>query len=157
MTAPPWQQKTVIQHSQRLIQSFQYWTKKPLITIESSPEESARSLFEAPFVVVSHGTECDPVFNYGNAQALKLWGFDWETFTRLPSRRSAEPVEQPDRDQLLSLAKTKGYIDHYQGVRISSTGHRFTISGVILWDVMDEDHQRCGQAATFADWNLIPP
>ena len=155
MTDHPCQQEAVIQHSQRLINSFQYWTKKPLITIASSAKEQARSLFEASFVVVSHGAEADPIFNYGNAQALKLWGFDWKTFTRLPSRRSAEPIEQTERDQLLSEAKTRGYIDNYQGIRISSTGQRFAIEDVILWNVLDENHQRCGQAATFADWNLI--
>lgn len=155
MTDYPWQQEAVIQHSQRLINSFQHWTKRPLITIESSPKEQARSLFEASFVVVSHGTEADPIFNYGNAQALALWKFDWKTFTQLPSRRSAEPVEQTERDRLLSEAKVRGYIDNYQGVRISSTGQRFSIENVILWDVLDENYQCCGQAATFAHWNLI--
>ena len=151
----PWQHQSVIQHSQRLIKSFHYWTKKPLIPIAGSAQESARSLFEAPFVVVSHGTECDPIFNYGNAQALKLWEFDWETFTRLPSRQSAEPVEQRDRDLLLSAAKTKGYSDNYHGIRISRTGQRFAIEDVVLWDVLDETHQCCGQAATFERWSLI--
>lgn len=151
----PWQQKSVIQHSQRLIDSFQHWTKKPLIVSEKSAEEQARSLFEASFVVVSHGTEADPIFNYGNAQALALWEFDWKTFTQLPSRRSAEPIEQIDRHQLLLAAKTRGYIDNYRGIRISSTGQRFAIEDVILWDVLDENYQRCGQAATFAHWNLI--
>ncbi len=155
MTDHPWQEESVIQHSQRLIDSFQHWTKKPLITIESSVEEQARSLFEASFVVVSHGTEADPIFNYGNAQALALWKFDWKTFTQLPSRRSAEPTEQKERDFLLSEAKTRGYIDNYRGTRISSTGQRFSIEDVILWDVLDENHQCCGQAATFSHWSLI--
>ncbi len=153
MTDHPWQQESVICHSQRLITSFQHWTKTPLIT--SSVDEQARSLFEASFVVISHGTESDPIFNYGNAQALALWQFDWNTFVQLPSRRSAEPVEQLERDRLLLEAKTNGYIRNYRGIRISSTGQRFWIEDVILWDVLDENHQRCGQAATFSDWKLI--
>ena len=153
MTDHPWQQKVVIQHSQRLISSFRHWTKKSLVT--SSTEEQAQSLFQASFVVVSHGTEADPIFNYGNAQALNLWGFDWKTFTQLPSRQSAELVEQAARDRLLSEAKVKGCIDNYQGVRISSTGQRFSVKDVTLWDVLDETHQRCGQAATFAHWKII--
>lgn len=153
MTDHPWQQESVIRHSQRLINSFQHWTKTPLIT--SSVEEHARSLFEAPFVVVSHGTESDPIFNYGNAQALSLWQFDWNSFIQLPSRRSAEPVEKIERDHLLLEAKTNGYIRNYRGVRISSTRQRFWIEDVILWNVLDENQQRCGQAATFSHWNLI--
>ncbi|WP_068814174.1 MEKHLA domain-containing protein [Phormidesmis priestleyi] len=153
MTDQPWQQESVIRHSQRLIKSFQHWTETPLIT--GSVEEPAQSLFEAPFVVVSHGTESDPIFNYGNAQALALWQFDWDSFTQLPSRRSAEPVEQIERDRLLLEAKSHGYIRNYRGIRISSTGQRFWIEDVILWDVLDENYQRCGQAATFSDWKLV--
>jgi MEKHLA domain len=157
MTAQfPWQQNSVIHHSQRLINSFQHWTGKPLIDRASSLEQQARSLFEAPFVVVSHGTESDPIFNYGNAQALELWQIDWERFTQMPSRRSAEPIEQRERDRLLAEAKTKGYISNYRGVRISSTGQRFWIEDVILWDVLDENDQRYGQAATFSHWKFTP-
>ncbi len=155
MTDHPWQQKSVIRHSQRLIKSFQHWTKTPLVT--SSVKDQARSLFESPFVVVSHSTESDPIFNYGNARALALWQFDWDAFIQLPSRRSAELVEQIERDRLLLEAKTNGYIRNYRGIRISSAGQRFWIEDVILWDVLDENHQCCGQAATFSDWNLIIP
>lgn len=52
-------------------------------------------------------------------------------------------------------AKSHGYIRNYRGIRISSTGQRFWIEDVILWDVLDENYQRCGQAATFSDWKLV--
>ncbi|MBD1822154.1 MEKHLA domain-containing protein [Cyanobacteria bacterium FACHB-DQ100] len=140
----PWQ----LQQAQRLIDSFHHWTGKTLI---QTPE----ALFEAPFVVVSHGTEPDPIFNYGNRQALTLWEMDWETFTQLPSRKSAEPVSQEERSRLLAQAKAQGYISDYRGVRISSTGKRFWIEDVILWTVLDELNQPCGQAATFSTWKFI--
>lgn len=137
-----------IQQAQRLITSFQHWTGKPLI-------ETPEALFEAPFVVVSHGTESDPIFNYANRQALDLWEMDWDTFTQLPSRYSAEPISQEERSRLLAQAKAQGYISDYRGVRISSTGKRFWIEDVILWTVLDELDQPCGQAATFSSWKFI--
>lgn len=137
-----------IQQAQRLITSFQHWTGKPLI-------ETPEALFEAPFVVVSHGTEPDPIFNYANQQALDLWEMDWDTFTQLPSRYSAEPISQEERSRLLTQAKAQGYISDYRGVRISSTGKRFWIENVILWTVLDELDQPCGQAATFSSWKFI--
>ncbi|MBW4527367.1 MAG: MEKHLA domain-containing protein [Phormidium tanganyikae FI6-MK23] len=137
-----------LEHAQRLIKSFQHWTGKSLI-------EMPEVLFEAPFVVVSHGMEPDPIFNYGNQQALTLWEMDWETFTRTPSRKSAEPVSQEERSRLLAQAKIQGYINDYRGVRISSTGKRFWIEDVILWTVLDEINQPCGQAATFLRWTFI--
>lgn len=144
------QSPTIIQHTQRLIRSYEYWVGKSLI---HSFEPQA--LFEAPFVIVSHGVEADPIFNYGNQQALDLWEVDWERFTQMPSRESAERVSQEERAHLLVEAKTKGYISNYRGIRISSTGKRFWIENVILWTVLDERNQPCGQAATFSDWRFI--
>lgn len=137
-----------LKQAQRLMRSFEHWTGKPLI-------EAPESLFEAPFVVVSHGTEPDPIFNYANRQALMLWEMDWETFTQMPSRKSAEPISQEERSRLLAQAKAQGYINDYRGVRISSTGKRFWIEDVILWTVLDELDQPCGQAATFSSWTFL--
>lgn len=148
----PWQQQAIISHSQRLLHSFQHWTGRSLFEVNGSPVEIAQALFEAPFVLVSHGTEPDPIFNYGNRRALELWEFSWEDFTQMPSRKCVEPVTQEERDRLLAAAATKGYIDHYSGVRISSTGKRFQIEDVILWNVLDEQNQRCGQAAVFSKY-----
>lgn len=155
MTQSPWQQDSIIDHSQRLIKSFQHWTKRSLLADLGSLQEQAKALFEAPFVIVSHGTESDPIFNYGNAQALALWQLDWQTFTQMPSRQSVEPIAQAERDLLLNEANTRGYITNYQGVRIASTGQRFSIANVILWNVLDEYNQLHGQAATFSHWNFI--
>ena len=150
MSLLPWENPTIIQHAQRLITSYQHWVSQPLI---DSPYPQA--LFEAPFVVVSHGTEPDPIFNYANQQALDLWEMDWATFTQLPSRNSAEPISQAERSRLLLEAKTKGYINNYRGIRISRTGRRFWIENAIIWTVLDEQNQPCGQAATFSSWNFI--
>jgi hypothetical protein len=68
----PWQQQAIINHSQRLLHSFQHWTGRSLLDVNGSPVEIAQALFEAPFVLVSHGTEPDPIFNYGNRRALEL-------------------------------------------------------------------------------------
>ncbi len=151
----PWQQEAIIRHSQRLINSFQHWTGDYLLDVNGVPQETAKALFEAPFVLVSHGTESDPIFNYGNRKALELWEFSWEEFTRMPSRKSAEEVVQEERDRLLSEAATKGFITNYSGIRTSSTGKRFYIKDTILWNILDEQNQHCGQAAFFSNWKFI--
>lgn len=145
----PWQQEAVIRHSQRLLQSFQYWTGRSLLNTSGSLVEIAQQLFEAPFVLVSHGTEPDPIFNYGNRKALELWELDWEQFTQMPSRKTAELAVQAERDRLLAETVTQGF-SHFSGIRISSTGQRFQIEDGIIWNVVDEQHQRCGQAAIYS-------
>lgn len=156
MEFSPWKHPAIIEHNQRLIQSFIRWTGRSLLPLEGTPEEIAHALFEAPFVVVSHGTEADPILNYGNRKALQLWEMDWDQFTQTPSRLTAEPMAQPERDRLLTRAKASGYIDDYQGIRISSTGRRFLIQNVVLWNVIDEQNHPCGQAATFCEWEWLP-
>ncbi|NJR39135.1 MAG: MEKHLA domain-containing protein [Leptolyngbyaceae cyanobacterium CSU_1_4] len=160
-----WKTPQVIQQSQRLLKSFQHWTGRSLLNRSDLPgssglaesarlEKMAQDLFEAPFVMVAHGTEPDPIFNYGNRQAPELWELDWQSFTQMLSRQSAAQGEQEARQKLLAAAKQKGYISDYRGMRTSSTGKQFWIENVILWNVLDEQHQPCGQAATFSQWQF---
>lgn len=151
----PWQQPEVIRQIQRLCNSFQHWTGDFLIAANDNPLILSEKLFFASFVVVSHGTQADPIFNYGNRMALELWQMDWEDFTSLPSRCSAEPVEQSEREAMLTQTLTHGFFNNYQGVRISSQGKRFLIEDGIIWNVLDKQNQRCGQAATFNRWTAI--
>jgi hypothetical protein len=152
----PWQQKVIIRHSQLLLYSYQHWTGRSLLDAIASPEEISQALFEAPFALISHGTELDPIFNYGNRKALELWELSWEEFTRMPSRKSAEEVVQQERDRLLADTSTKGF-SNFKGIRISSTDKRFHIEDGILWNLVDELNQRCGQAAVFSNCEFIPP
>lgn len=148
----PWQQEAVIRLSLRLLHSFQHWTGYALIDTNDSPILVAQRLFEASFVLVSHETGSNPIFNYGNQKALELWQLDWEAFTNLPSRCSAEPVEQKERSHLLAQVKNQGFISKFQGIWISSTGKRFKIEDGIIWNVLDSEQRPCGQAATFNRW-----
>lgn len=153
----PWLQEELLQHIQLLLYSFHHWTGKPLMPIADrrSPLEIANSLFNANFVVVSHGTQADPILNYGNQKALDLWQMDWATFITTPSRYTAEPIERSEREQLLAQAKSQGYISNYRGIRIASNGDRFYINQAIIWNVVDKNGKLWGQAATFSNWEAI--
>ncbi len=154
-TQQPWQQSEIISHSQILCSSFQHWTGEALIDIIDNPILLSEKLFFAPFVVVSHGMEADPIFNYGNQMALKLWQMDWEDFTNLPSRFSAEPIEQSEREVKLKQSLDQGLINDFRGIRISSKGERFFIEDGIIWTLLDAQNQPCGQAAMFMHWTPI--
>ncbi len=147
-----WMQPEIINWTQLLLDSYSKLLGHQLIERTTEVEEQAKELFFAPFVVVSHQTEDDPILNYGNQIALDLWETDWENFTRTPSRLTAEPVNRQERQQMLTQAATQGFIDNYRGVRISSTGKRFFIEKAIIWNVVDLKGLVCGQAATFSEW-----
>ena len=150
-----WQQPEVIRWSKILVQSYQQLLGKELVSSSSTSEELARALFHAPFVVVSHGIQADPILNYGNQTALQLWSLSWEELTETPSRHTAEPVNRETRAVILEQAAKQGYIDNYRGIRISSTGKRFLIEQAVVWNLSDELGRKCGQAATFANWTWL--
>lgn len=145
--------------TQLLIASFENTTGVPLLPDleldQLEPEDQARALFYAPRVVVSHQTQEDPILSYGNKRALNLWEMDISKLTSTPSRLTAEPVAREERARLLALVKEKGFIEDYQGVRISSTGKRFMIQEAIVWEVYDAQGIRRGQAATFDAWEEL--
>ncbi len=145
----------LIQHSQYLLNSFKTLTGQDLSDRTAPIDVQAQTLFDANFVIVSHNTEADPIFNYGNQAALDLWEFDWEQFTKLPSRLSAEPLAQIHRDRLLQAVKEQGYIANYRSVRITRTGKRFWVENAIIWNVTDDSGKGIGQAASFSKWKPI--
>jgi hypothetical protein len=151
----PWENKQIQKHSEVLVNSYQKITQEILFPGISNPEELAYLLFYAPYVVVSHGTEVSPIFNYGNLTALQQWKITWEEFTRLPSKYSAPEISQDERNFLLQQAAEKGYIDNYEGVRIAADGSLFKIKKVLLWNVMDDSGNKLGQAALFRNWELL--
>lgn len=115
-------------------------------------EAALRWLDEAPFALVSHGTQADPVFNYANRTALELFGMSWTEFTAMPSRLSAGPVERSERDSLLERVARDGYIDDYSGIRIAKGGRRFLIRNATVWSLLDAKGLYYGQAAMIPEW-----
>ena len=155
--ADPWDRPDLVEHGQLLLDSFARLLGRELISRDGPPATQAQRLFESPFVVVSHGTEADPVLNYANATALTLWEMDWASFVQTPSRLTAEPMHRDERARLLERTRRDGFVDDYQGIRISRTGRRFRIEQAIVWNLTDAAGQLRGQAATFHEWKTIPP
>ena len=128
----------------------------PSITdVNDDSEKDLENIFNASFALVSHDTQADPVFNFGNKKALELFELGWEEFTKLRSRESAEPVNREERAELLRRVTNEGYIDDYCGIRISSSGRKFEISGATVWNVVDAEGYYKGQAAYFDKWKYL--
>jgi hypothetical protein len=142
-------------HTLCLVRSFKKWTGRDLLPGNPSADELAEKIFNAPFVVVSHGTQADPILNYGNRAALTLWEMSWDEFIRIPSRLTAEAPNREERARLLEAVNSNGFTDNYSGVRISKNGRRFEIARATVWNLVTESGERCGQAATFSEWKFL--
>src|SRR4030095_10406324 len=143
------------EHVQRLLSSLRRWTGRSLIDTTLPIEQQARSLFDAPFAVLSHNTADDPLLNYANRAGLRLFELTWRELIQLPSRATAEPIHQEARARLLARVSVHGFIDDYQGVRISKSGRRFEIERATVWNLVDEKGEPYGQAATFGRWRYL--
>lgn len=142
-------------HAELLCASYLRWTGRHLVEPLSGPQGAAALLDLAPFAVVSHDTQADPVFNYANRRALELFEMDWDEFTRLPSRLSAEPLNREERSRLLERVSRDGYVDDYTGVRISKNGQRFMIRDATVWNLFDAAGTARGQAALITHWERL--
>jgi len=149
---PPFE--NAVAHTALLLDSYLRVTGRSLM-VRGAAEEDARTLYHAPFVVLSHATGPDPLFTYGNLAAQALFELTPAQLLSLPSRLSAEPVNQRERQSSLEAVSARGYIADYAGVRVSRTGRRFRIEGATIWNLVDAEGLVRGQAATFGRWQSL--
>ncbi len=142
-------------HGELLCNTYNKITGKRLVETKTAGESRIIDLYNAPFAIVSHGIESDPVFNFGNRVALELFASDWFEFIALPSRQSAEPMEREERENLLNKVSQNGFINDYSGIRIASTGKRFLINRALVWNLVNDQGRYCGQAAMFKSWKYL--
>jgi hypothetical protein len=143
------------EHIGLLRRSLRLWAGRDLIAEDLPTVEAARRIYLAPFVVLSHSPDVDPILTYGNRVALELFELSWAELTRMPSRLTAEAPDREERARLLAQVSAQGYIDDYAGVRVSRTGRRFRIEGATVWNLVDSEGRHRGQAATFATWAYL--
>lgn len=120
------------------------------------PGKDASWLYrEAPFVVLAHGTDPDPLFIYANKCAQACFEYSWDEFLALPSRLSAEPIDRAERQRLLDQVARTGFLSGYRGIRVAKSGRRFLIEDGAVWELIDHAGTRHGQAATFRSWRNV--
>lgn len=151
----PFTHAAVIAQTECMARSLRRWTGRDLLPGLLNPAGLAKHVFHAPFVLVAHGTEADPILNYGNAAAMALWEMTWEELTRTPSRLTAEAPNREERARLLAAVTAQGFIDNYSGIRISKNGRRFRITQATVWNLLDARGDYCGQAAMFSRWEFL--
>ncbi len=127
----------------------------PDANTDAGPALLAHALFEAPFVLATADPSPDPVLNYGNRRALGLWEMNWQEFTSLPGRKTAEAPEREARGRFLEAVRKDGFVTDYSGVRITKSGRRFRILAATVWNLIGPDENHLGQAAMFKDWEPL--
>ncbi|MGA1540808.1 MAG: MEKHLA domain-containing protein [Chthoniobacterales bacterium] len=139
-----------------ILASYRRHFGRDLVAVDE-PARAAQALFDAPRAVLSalgpFGS--DHLFNYANRTALELFEYSWDELIGQPSSASAEPVHRDERRLLLDEVGRKGFIENYSGIRIGKNGRRFRIKKATVFNLLDENSDYLGQAATFADYEYL--
>jgi hypothetical protein len=136
-----------------LADNYMRLLKRPLVPASLSVEEGALWLYEqAPFGILSHNALPDPVFVYGNRTVQRLFEYEWNELTALPSRLSAEAPNREERQAFLERVGRDGFVEGYRGLRVSKSGKRFWIDGATVWQLTDDQGAYRGQAAMIPNW-----
>lgn len=141
-------------HAKIIVESYYKWTKQHLLELDSR-RPLLEQLDEAPFAILSHGIEDDPILNYGNQFTLRLWEMDFEQLCKTPSRLTAEPMAREARAKFMQQVTEQGYVSNYTGIRISQSQRRFYIKQATVFNLVDEFGKVVGQAATFKTYEYI--
>jgi hypothetical protein len=143
------------EHVELICDSLRRLTGRELIDNRPGPDEMARAVYHAPFALLSHTTDPEPVLNYANRCCQQLFELDWDTLVITPSRLTAEVPDRAERERLLRRVTESGVIDDYSGIRVSATGRRFRIEQATVWNLVDATGRYRGQAALFHRWQYL--
>lgn len=132
----------------RLLDAFTRATGRDLaLDLGAGTESLGRFFYDGDFALLSHRGDTDAMLNYGNARALALWECDWARFTAMSSRRTAPEAGRAAREAMMAEVKAKGFVQGYQGERISPSGRRFLICDTTVWRLQDKAGAGFGIAA----------
>lgn len=137
-----------------MARSYKQLTGEDLVEGDSSGD-IGDALYEADELLLCHDGATDPLFTYANRAAQRVFELEWNKFIGMPSRLSAAPDAQADRNELIVQATESGFFTGYSGVRVSSSGRKFEIQDAVLWRVTDEAGSVLGLACRVPSWRWM--
>mmetsp|Transcript_27119 Transcript_27119/g.51378 ORF Transcript_27119/g.51378 Transcript_27119/m.51378 type:complete len:205 (+) Transcript_27119:113-727(+) len=130
-------------HLTLLSESYSTLTSTPFPLSGLSPS----SIHSSPtHILLSHDTSPSPLFTYANLLAQSTFK---SSLIGIESKYSASTSIQPSREDLLNRVTAHGYVDDYEGVRVDSEGNEFMIKNATVWNLVDYEGVKIGQAAMF--------
>lgn len=101
------------------------------------------------FGILSHGTQPDPIYNYGNRASLILFDQTLENLCKTASRYSTVESLMEDREQLIQQINSVGHGTISNAIRTTTKGKLFVMETIWIWHVYHPDGRRIGLAALY--------
>ena len=132
-------------------QSFTKHTNK-LLPLEKN-RDLISSFDECLLPIASH--DINGFFNYLNKSALSLFKVTKDQVIGRSTTMTAPKSEQKQRNELLNQVNSNGFIDNYKGIRVTSDGELFQIEDATIWNVIDKNSHKIGQAVIIYKSNKL--
>ena len=132
-------------------QSFNKHTNK-LLPLDKN-KDFISSFDECLLPIASHDT--NGFFNYLNKAALSLFKVTKDQVIGRSTTMTAPKSEQKQRNELLNQVNSHGFIDNYKGIRVTSDGELFQIEDATIWNVVDKNSHKMGQAVIIYKSNKL--
>lgn len=128
-----------------------------ILLLSDSNEQKREFVYNAickneRFVLISHGMEPSPVYNFGNTACLNAFARSWETLTCMPSKECVVSKSQDEklRIELMKNVTDYGFVDgEYRGYRTRGDGKFLKLTECVVWNCHDDKGEYIGQAALF--------
>ncbi|MGY2361912.1 MEKHLA domain-containing protein [Pseudomonas azotoformans] len=134
-----------------LDKAYRHWTGQGLPAPDHlDPQQRLAWLHrDALYSLLAHDGAADPRFTYVNDCALQCFKYPRERFIGMPSRFSASELDRAARQVLLEQVTANGIAAGYSGWRVDAFDQPFMIHAGVVWTLLDDAGQPCGQAALF--------
>jgi len=125
--------------------------RKKSITDEEIYESICRN---ERYILISHGTEESPIYNFGNKACLNAFARSWENQGSMPSSESVvrRSQDEASRIELMRIVTNYGIFDgKLNGYRVRDDGKFIKLTEGVVWNCYgdDEEETYIGQAAFF--------
>ena len=112
------------------------------------------------YILISHGTEESPIYNFGNKACLNAFARSWENQVSMPSSESVvrRSQDEASRIELMKSVTDYGIFDgKLNGYRVRDDGKFIKLTEGVVWNCYgdDEEETYIGQAAFF-DTHVCP-
>jgi len=121
------------------------------IKLEAELDDIAAVDKNKRFVLISHNTEDNPIFNYGNIAGLSAFSHSWEEWCQIPSKESVvlRSIDHALREKLMKKVTDEGFVEGATGIRIRGDGRFIQLRGAVVWNCYNEEGVYYGQACLF--------
>ena len=156
--------RDILTHIRLVDNSLRLWTGKGVLermgmtTVDADQRDDQNGDYEQVYlndryVLITHGTEDDPIYNFANRAALAAFWRPWDDMVRLPSSQSVvlRSVDASKRIELMKSVTDNNYVENATGIRVRDDGKFIQLVDAVVWNIVDDDDDRTyiGQAAFF--------